>query len=122
MKDVEIFVPGRLCLFGEHSDWAGRYTLNNPDVLAGKAIVTGINLGIYANARIHDKFSIISIDENGNTIEFDTKEEDRWNSQCLLDANWFNLNMTEQEILEHLNKEYENYFGEKEKDLDYDYQ
>ena len=56
--------------------------------------------------------------DNGEaTIEFDTKEEDRWNSQCLLDANWFNLNMTEQEILEHLNKEYENYFGEKEKDL-----
>ena len=70
MKDVEIFVPGRLCLFGEHSDWAGRYTLNNPDVLAGKAIVTGINLGIYANARTHDKFSIISIDESGNTVSF----------------------------------------------------
>ena len=22
---VELFVPGRLCLFGEHSDWAGSY-------------------------------------------------------------------------------------------------
>jgi hypothetical protein len=21
----EVFVPGRLCLFGEHSDWAGQY-------------------------------------------------------------------------------------------------
>jgi galactokinase len=24
-REVELFVPGRLCLFGEHSDWAGRY-------------------------------------------------------------------------------------------------
>ena len=22
-KTIELFVPGRLCLFGEHSDWAG---------------------------------------------------------------------------------------------------
>lgn len=24
-KPLQIFVPGRLCLFGEHSDWAGSY-------------------------------------------------------------------------------------------------
>ena len=22
-ESIELFVPGRLCLFGEHSDWAG---------------------------------------------------------------------------------------------------
>jgi len=22
---MQIFVPGRICLFGEHSDWAGGY-------------------------------------------------------------------------------------------------
>ena len=22
---LELFVPGRLCLFGEHTDWAGKY-------------------------------------------------------------------------------------------------
>ncbi|MCB0002160.1 MAG: GHMP kinase, partial [Anaerolineae bacterium] len=22
---MKIFVPGRICLFGEHSDWAGGY-------------------------------------------------------------------------------------------------
>jgi len=22
---IELFVPGRVCLFGEHSDWAGSY-------------------------------------------------------------------------------------------------
>ena len=25
MQKIELFVPGRLCLFGEHSDWAGKY-------------------------------------------------------------------------------------------------
>ena len=24
-KEVDLFVPGRLCLFGEHTDWAGMY-------------------------------------------------------------------------------------------------
>ena len=26
---IKIFVPGRLCVFGEHSDWAGEYRLKN---------------------------------------------------------------------------------------------
>ncbi len=47
---INLFVPGRLCLFGEHSDWAGSYTMINSDILEGQAIVTGINLGIYAEA------------------------------------------------------------------------
>ena len=24
-ESMDLFVPGRLCLFGEHSDWAGSY-------------------------------------------------------------------------------------------------
>ena len=28
-KEVELFVPGRLCLMGEHSDWAGSYRKTN---------------------------------------------------------------------------------------------
>ena len=31
VDSVELFVPGRLCLFGEHSDWAGKYMDQNPD-------------------------------------------------------------------------------------------
>jgi UTP-glucose-1-phosphate uridylyltransferase/mevalonate kinase len=45
---VEIFVPGRLCLFGEHSDWAGGYRRVNADIQPGMAIVTGIEQGIKA--------------------------------------------------------------------------
>lgn len=75
MENVELFVPGRLCIFGEHTDWAGRYTDINSDVVSGLAIVTGINLGIYGNARKNDDFSIISLDENGETVSFSCKME-----------------------------------------------
>ncbi len=29
-RAVKIFVPGRICLMGEHSDWAGGYGINIP--------------------------------------------------------------------------------------------
>jgi len=69
-KEIELFVPGRLCLFGEHTDWAGRYTDINAELLPGLAIVTGIDLGIYGTAKKADNFSISSVDENGETISF----------------------------------------------------
>ncbi len=70
METIELFVPGRLCLFGEHTDWAGRYTDINSDVLPGLAIVTGIDLGIYANACKNDIFSISSLNEKGERVSF----------------------------------------------------
>lgn len=70
MENYELFVPGRLCLFGEHTDWAGRYTDINSDVVPGLAIVTGIDLGIYANVCKNDNFSIISLNEKGETVSF----------------------------------------------------
>jgi UTP-glucose-1-phosphate uridylyltransferase/mevalonate kinase len=45
---LKLFVPGRLCLFGEHTDWAGHYRTMNADIMLGAAIVTGIEQGIYA--------------------------------------------------------------------------
>ncbi len=32
---IDLFVPGRLCLFGEHSDWAGMYRTINSDLEKG---------------------------------------------------------------------------------------
>ena len=29
-REIDIFIPGRLCLFGEHSDWAATYREQNP--------------------------------------------------------------------------------------------
>lgn len=45
---IEIFVPGRICLFGEHSDWAGGYRRLNSDIEKGYTIICGTNQGLYA--------------------------------------------------------------------------
>lgn len=64
----DLFVPGRLCLFGEHSgklvadplasppfkarllyaDWAGEYRSQNPDIEVGRCIVCGTDQGLFA--------------------------------------------------------------------------
>lgn len=48
---MKLFVPGRLCLFGEHSDWAGGYRKINPNLEKGRAIIVGIDRGIYARVK-----------------------------------------------------------------------
>ncbi|MEM9265810.1 MAG: sugar phosphate nucleotidyltransferase [Cyanobacteria bacterium P01_F01_bin.13] len=50
---TSLFVPGRLCLFGEHSDWAGTYRTVNPDIEKGYALVVGTDQGIYASIEPH---------------------------------------------------------------------
>lgn len=45
---LELFVPGRLCLFGEHSDWAGAMRKYNSDIVPGRTIVVGTEQGLYA--------------------------------------------------------------------------
>jgi UTP-glucose-1-phosphate uridylyltransferase/mevalonate kinase len=50
---LKIFVPGRVCLFGEHSDWAGGYRRINANVLPGYALIVGTNQGIHADVRPH---------------------------------------------------------------------
>lgn len=57
---IKIFVPGRLCLFGEHTDWAGHYRTMNADVEIGAAIVTGIEQGIYAEVEKSKIFHVES--------------------------------------------------------------
>ena len=57
---IKLFVPGRLCLFGEHTDWAGHYRTMNADILPGMAIVTGIEQGIYAEVEKSPIFEMYS--------------------------------------------------------------
>ena len=57
---MKLFVPGRLCLFGEHTDWAGHYRTMNADVKPGAAIVTGIEQGIYAEVEKSSIFEMYS--------------------------------------------------------------
>ncbi len=57
---IKLFVPGRLCLFGEHTDWAGHYRTMNADIEPGAAIVTGIEQGIYAEVEQSSLFEMRS--------------------------------------------------------------
>ena len=50
---MKLFVPGRICLFGEHSDWAGGYRRINADIEKGYTLICGTDQGIYAEAEAH---------------------------------------------------------------------
>jgi len=56
MKDrnpVKVSSLGRLCLLGEHSDWAAEYGLH-----AGFCIVVGTDQGMVATIRQHEQFIV----------------------------------------------------------------
>ncbi|MBR1484111.1 MAG: hypothetical protein IJ612_00260 [Prevotella sp.] len=74
---IKLFVPGRLCLFGEHTDWAGHYRTMNADIPAGAAIVTGIEQGISAEV---EKSSIFEMQSTAPQIS------EQWNDfACRMD-------------------------------------
>lgn len=50
---MKLFVPGRICLFGEHSDWAGGYRRINADIEKGYTLICGTDQGIYAEVESH---------------------------------------------------------------------
>lgn len=43
-----LFIPGRLCLAGEHSDWAATYRTQCPEISPGAALVVGLQQGLHA--------------------------------------------------------------------------
>ncbi len=51
---IELFVPGRICLFGEHSDWSGGFRRMNPELGCGEVVIAGTEEGLYARARKSD--------------------------------------------------------------------
>ena len=65
----EFFVAGRLCLFGEHSDWAAGYRNLNSAITVGKTLIAGTNQGLYARAERHSSHLVMrSTLENGQTV------------------------------------------------------
>lgn len=50
-NEINLFVPGRICLVGELSDWAIEYKNQNKDIIPGRSIATGIDKGIYATIK-----------------------------------------------------------------------
>lgn len=74
---IKLFVPGRLCLFGEHTDWAGHYRTMNAQIAPGAAIVTGIEQGITAEV---ERSSIFEVQSTASQIS------DEWNDfACRMD-------------------------------------
>jgi len=65
-NELEIFVPGRICLFGEHTDWSGAFRRFNADLAPGYTIVCGTNHGLYARVKKHPSQIVIrTTDEMG---------------------------------------------------------
>jgi len=57
---MKIFVPGRICLFGEHSDWAGGYRRINANIEKGFTLITGTDQGIYADIEPHPSALVLT--------------------------------------------------------------
>ena len=66
---MNIFVPGRICLVGEHSDWAGGYRRINAQIEKGYTLITGTDQGIYAEVSAHPTSLVLSsISEDGQRL------------------------------------------------------
>jgi len=66
---MNIFVPGRICLFGEHSDWAGGYRRINAEIEKGLTLICGTNQGIHAEVEPHPTALVLtSTTAAGETI------------------------------------------------------
>ncbi len=63
---MKIFVPGRICLMGEHSDWAGGYRRINADIEKGYALIAGTNQGIYAEVEPHPTSLVLTSITDGS--------------------------------------------------------
>jgi UTP-glucose-1-phosphate uridylyltransferase/mevalonate kinase len=70
-KKIDLFVPGRLCLFGEHSDWAGQLRKFNSDIMPGQALVACTSEGIHATAQVSDKLKLRTVTPGGETLSFE---------------------------------------------------
>ncbi len=65
---MKIFVPGRICLFGEHSDWAGGYRRINADVEKGYTLICGTNQGIHAEVEPHPNALVLTSTTNDGDV------------------------------------------------------
>ncbi len=66
---MKLFVPGRICLFGEHSDWAGGYRRINADIEKGYTLISGTDQGVYADVQPHPTSLVLtSTAPDGQTI------------------------------------------------------
>ena len=84
VKSVRLFVPGRLCLFGEHCDWAAEYGLHK-----GFCLVIGTDQGLSAAAQpAGDVFCVETIlpDDRGRPTPRTRLMSCPWNGELLLES------------------------------------
>ena len=88
---IKLFVPGRLCLFGEHTDWAGHYRTMNADIEPGAAIVTGIEQGIYAEVEKSSMFEVKCsfLNESGENADFSCRMDEQELKRVARSKNFF---------------------------------
>ncbi|WP_300924889.1 JAB domain-containing protein [uncultured Clostridium sp.] len=77
-------------------------------------------------------FTVARVMENGKCVELHYNNgeayleygiritDDVWENEITRDVRWFNLNLTDNQVIEYLNKEFDNYYlSEKDKELEY---
>lgn len=89
-------------------------------------IITNIssidNNGSYTIARVMENDKCVELHYNNGkvTLEYGVKlSKDYWESEINDNVNWFNFELTDEKILDYLNKEFDNYFLEN--DYEYEY-
>ena len=65
-----------------------------------------------ARVIVNDKCVELHYDEGKASIEYGTKDEDNsWNDEIDYDIDWFNLNLTDEEVLSILDEKFDEYFS-----------
>lgn len=77
---AKLFVPGRLCLLGEHSDWAAEFGMHE-----GFCLVIGTDQGLSAEASIASDFTVETLvpDIKGRPTGRTRRMSCRWNDAML---------------------------------------
>lgn len=72
-KEINLFVPGRISLVGELSDWTVEYKNQNKEILPGRSIAIAIDKGIYATIKKYNKLRFY-MDEHQFECEMEEEE------------------------------------------------
>ena len=82
-EPINLFVPGRVCLFGEHTDWASQYGRHS-----GYCLVIGTDQGLWATVRANEEL-IVQTALPGASGEGPARRRTMscpWNAESLLEA------------------------------------
>ncbi len=84
LKKINLFIPGRLCVFGEHSDWASLYRKIDKKIEKGYAITIGIDLGIDCEVKYSECFIL-----NDNNKSFSCRMDENLLNKCIQDSTYY---------------------------------